>query len=590
MAAFFVVRDPAPERRRRGMQAAEAAMRSFDVEIASAERGDIGLVWGAFAGAPLDRAPGAFLLGEAIPGPGPERLSAAQYAVRVAVTGTPPACDGYYAAVTFGDDGALTVAADPLGTFPIYVAEAGTALLVASSPALITGYPGFTAAPDPLGLAALLIANGPVRGRTPYRGIRRLALGHVLVAARSQAPREVRTYSLTPHRESHDVPAAECALRVHESFVAAARRHVPVGEPHTMLLSGGLDSRIVLGVLARQGVPLNVITRGRRDDLEYRCARAVARRLGLEQRLVPHGHGSFRAFEHRIRWDGMACTPGTGADAGERLPGAHRFLASGYLADPFFGGLTITKSFDRVSRTASFEHYLARTNSWGVPLDLLPRLLRSDVFGDAVPEIEAQLREDYTGAGGDHLARSWLHTMELRQRVGIGHVFSHLAFGGWPRNPQLDRDVLHTVAGVPLGLLAERRLEYDMLKRCHPDLARLPLDRNDFDVTPPLPGAMDLVRAGLDRRIRRWRARLGVPRPERRYYHRTYDFNGPAWRTARRGAEADRERAYALFERQAFDALVPRAAERWAPARSIEAAAAVKMLTCIPVWLRAAFG
>jgi len=590
MAAVFIVREHDPERRRLGMQSAATAMRRFEVEIATSETGVIGVVRGAFPGAPVNVAPGAFLIGDVIPGPGPEHLDAGAYARRVAEAGVPPPCDGYHVAATFDAAGALTVATDVLGFFPLYVAVSGSALLIASSPALITAYPGFAAVPDPLGLAGLLVVNGPVRGRTPYRGIRRLARGHALVAAPDGPPREAPQYAIDLHRESHDVPVEECGLRLHEALVSAARRHVPDGEPHTMLLSGGLDSRIMAGVLARQGVPMNAVTRGRRLDLEYRCARAVARRLGLTQHLQPHAE-SFAGLERMLWWDGMACAPGLAGGNGlaEPMTHAHPRFVSGFLADPIVGGLTLSKSFDRGARTAGFDPYLRRTNAWGVPLDALPGLLRKDVFGDAVQTVVDELREDYLGAAPGHMRRAWMHSMDTRQRFGQGLLLAHHAFVSWPRLPQIDREVLHVAAGIPAPVLAGRRLEYHLLERFHPDLARLPLDRNDPDTTPPLPGFADLVRAGIDRRVRHWRERLGIPRPDRRYYHRTFDFNGAPWRASRRRAEPDRERAYALFEREAFDALVPPPDAPWPSTGTIEGGSAVKLLTSLAVWLRVGF-
>ena len=592
MSAVLIVRDPDPARRRHGMQAAESAMRRFDLVISSAEHGPIGIVWATFPGAPVSQAPGAFVMGDVIPGPGPERLSAAEYAQRVAQAGTPPAFDGYHFAATFDERGALTVAVDILGAFAVYHATVGEALLVASSPAPITSYPGFAAAFDPLGLAGLLITNGSVRGHTPYKGIHRLAEGHALVAPPGEPPREARHYEIELNRSSHDVPAEECALRLYEAFVEAAKRHVPTSVPHSMLLSGGLDSRLITGVLARQGVPLNLITHGDKTDLEYYCARAVGRKLRLRHDLVPHAESTFEKFERTVWWDGMACAPGSGSSEGlgKALRLAQPYLVAGYLADPILGGVTIGKGFDRVSRATTFEHFLNRINIWGVPLDVLPRLLRKEVFGDSAQVVIDQLREDFMNAAETNLGRSWLHTMVLRERFAMGHLWGRLAFGSWPRMPQVDRELLHVAAGIPLPVLAGRRLEREMLERFHTDLARLPLDRNALDVTPPLPGVKDLIRAGLDRRIRRFRQRIGFPRPERRYYHRTYDFNGPAWRMTRRGAEPDRERAYALFDRAAFDTLVPPPEAHWQATGTIEGAAGVKMLTSLGVWLRVGIG
>jgi hypothetical protein len=42
-----------------------------------------------------------------------------------------------------------------------------------------------------------------------------------------------------------------------------------------------------------------------------------------------------------------------------------------------------------------------------------------------------------------------------------------------------------------------------------------------------------------------------------RYYHHTYNINGDHWREIRRMVEPFRERAYTVFERDVFDALVP---------------------------------
>jgi asparagine synthase (glutamine-hydrolysing) len=586
MSAILIVRDPDPVATRIRPMSAEASMRLFGLIGTSVRLGPIWVMWGGFVGAPFSQAPGTLVLGDAIPGPGPERLTAEQYAGLALRASVPPPLDGFHVAATFDPQGAITVATDILGAYPIYYANVGEKLLIASSPALIRAHLSSGLAVDPLGLIGLLLTNGSLRGRTPYREIRRLAAGHVLVAPPNGPPREVRHYSIATSRASHDVPVEECAARLHGALVDAARRHVPDGEPHTLLLSGGIDSRLIGGVLARQGARLNAITRGVSTDLEYRCARAVARRLGLSHALVPHLHATFEEFERMIEWEGMASGPDTAmVELNEPLPGLEKQLVSGYMADPILGGVTVSKAFDAVTRTNRFETFLARTNAWGVPLEALPRLLRPDVFGDGLEQVVSEFCEDFTNAGETDLERSWLHTMQLKERFQIGGTLARLATRSWPRSPHVDRTLLDVVAGIPLPMLDGRRLQREVLTRFHPELARLPLDHNDPDVTPLLPGAGDLLRAGLARRVRRARRALGMPEPERRYYHLLFDFNGRAWRAIRREAEAHRERAYALFDREAFDRLLPRPDVDFPPTQRVEEAAAAKLLLGVCVWL-----
>ena len=588
MSAVMLLRDPDPARRRRGLAAADAALRRMGFEPSSIEHGAVGLAWGTYPGAPVQQAPGVFVLGDVIPGPGPERLDARGYAERCAGAATPPVFDGLYLAVTFDERGAFTLAVDLLGNFPIYSAVLGERVFAASSPALITAQEGFHAELDPLGLTAVMVTNGPFRGRTPLRGVRRLAPGHALTAAPGEAPREALQYAVPVSDESHDVPAEECAQRVHEALVLAAKRHVPAATPHSMLLSGGLDSRLITGVLVRQGVPVEAITRGDPTDLEYRCAHGVARHLGIPHRLVPHADGTFEHFERALWWEGMDSARASGGSGGlaEALRHARPFVVSGYMADSVFGAVTAGKAFDRTARRSSADWFIGRLNVWGVSLDVLPRLMRRDAFGDSLTQTLDELRGDFMKTSDTWMRRAWLFDLAHRQRFIMGRVFARIAERAWPRAPQLDREVLRVSAGVPMPLIGKKRLERDVLERFHAGLARVPLDRNDPDTTPLLPGAMDLIRAGLDRRIRRFRERIGLPRPEQRYYHRTFDFNGATWRRTRLGAGADRERLYALFDREVLDGYLPAAGAPWQPTGLIEGAAGVKMLTALGVWMR----
>ena len=478
MPALLIIRDRDPERRREGIRAVEKAIGQFKLEISSFEHGPFAVVYGVYPGAPVSTAYNAFVLGDAIPGPGPERLTASQYAEKVTPGETPLACDGFHVAATFDEAGALSVGLDALGTFPVFWGESNDALLVASSPGLITEYPGFEAELDPLGVASVLIANGPVRGRTMCKGIYRLEAGMTLVAPPGAGLKPQRSHRLTASDTSHDVTFEECVARMWDAFQESAKRHIPSDVPHTMMLSGGVDSRCVIGVLAQQRVPMNAVTRGQASDLEYKCAHAVARHLGLEHHLVPHGQGTRETFERSLWWSGMGQSPGSAMGTlDEAFPGAHPYLATGYVSDPVLGGVTASKAFDPKLRTNTFEQYLKRTNAWGVPVEVLPKLLRRDVFGDAAEQVVAEFREEVMSSGESWLARSWVHTTGFRERLAGSHMCARLAFRAWPRQPVSDRRLAEVTGGIPLNVLGDRRVQRQMLETYMTDLARLPLDR-----------------------------------------------------------------------------------------------------------------
>ena len=118
--------------------------------------------------------------------------------------------------------------------------------------------------------------------------------------------------------------------------------------------------------------------------------------------------------------------------------------------------------------------------------------------------------------------------------------------------------MLSVVGGLPAGVLAERRTEDEIIRKRFPTLAELPLDRNGPNTTPLSPRLRSQLQAGLRKRVApvtRWLRRPAGP--ERRYYYRIYDFNSPAWRTARRQAEPHREKLHALFDRKVLDELLP---------------------------------
>jgi asparagine synthase (glutamine-hydrolysing) len=590
VASVLFVRDANAGRRRRALDAAKAALGELGpLTIDSVEIGPIGAVWGTGPAARIqhraDAARATVLVGDVIAGPGPARLTPRDYDGLSTGGEVPPPCDGYHLAATFDGHGTLTVATDVLGMFPIYYHSAEDAVLAASHLPLLQAHESFRPALDPMGLIGLLLTGGLVDGRTLYRGVKRLAPGHVLRASPGRDPEEVRHYAVPVSTIHHDAPFPECAHRLHDALVRSCRRHVLPETPPTLMLSGGLDSRLLAGLLARQGVTATAFTLGAPSDIEFTCARAVAEELRLPHTLVPEDARPV-PLERRIRWEGV--TSSLAIEEGDLAAIAARFpspLLTGYVMDAVVGGSHIDWCYDTELDRCSHERFFARVNAYGLPVEALRRLLRPEWAGDCVQAVRDAVRRSYDAAGDDELSRAWQFDLAHRQRYWVGQVLPTVAFGAWPCLPALDREVLEVAGGVPLGLLAERRLEIEVLKRFYPRLAALPLDRNARDTTPLLPSAGQLLRGAFARRLRRLGDRIGLPRRERRFYYRTHDFNSPRWRQVRRAAEPAREIAYSVFDRRAYDALLPPAEARWSGEDPIVDSAAVKTLLAVTLWL-----
>src|SRR5207247_6137705 len=124
---------------------------------------------------------------------------------------------------------------------------------------------------------------------TALRGIHKLPPGHRLVWEDGEA-RVERWWRLAP--EPAELSADEWLERVRQTVRAAVRRRLVSDVPLGALLSGGIDSTIVVGLMAEAASePVRTFTVGFSDDRydEREPARRVAR--SEERRVGEEGRG-----------------------------------------------------------------------------------------------------------------------------------------------------------------------------------------------------------------------------------------------------------------------------------------------------------
>ncbi|HET7550522.1 MAG TPA: asparagine synthase-related protein [Gemmatimonadaceae bacterium] len=597
MASFIAVVDPHADRRAAYCAAAARRIAPLpNLTTGSCGSGDFHALWAAGARAPIaaesDECGAAVLWGDVLDDEGsrvtPGRLRAAW----VGADAELPTFDGYHAAVVHDARHGLTLGADLIGMFPVYWWTGGEVLLAGSSPELFRLHPCFRSSLDIEGLAAMLLTMYSVDGRTLLTGVRRLAPGHLLRAGAGRAPREVENYRLPFSDRWHDVPFSTQVELLHEVLADAVRRHVPRDEPCALSLSGGRDSRLVAGLLERQGNSVTAVTFGERDDMEMRCARGVARATGFAHRTLPlEVDGEGKCGELHATW--LHCTTGFGALAhwgsAARMGDLPPRLATGYVMDPIIGGTHIPWAYDRANRRMAFDSFFARANAHGVPEETLRSLFGGHGANDLVDAARGTVRRIYERYSDVESRRAWCFDIHHRQRFHVGNPPWFLSFATWPAQPAVDRRVLEVAGAFPLATLAERRAQDEVIRRFFPHLAELPLDRNSYDTEPISPRVRYLVGQYIGERfspLTRIATRFRRHGRERRFYYRIFDFNGPGWRAIRRLAEPYRGKLEGLMDMERLDEYLPPPDVELKVRNGIVDSSGRKMLVGLMLWAR----
>lgn len=146
----------------------------------------------------------------------------------------------------------LVVARDAMGIKMIYYRLAGGRLTFGSEiRPLLAAEPG-TAQVDPVALNLFLKFRYTPSPFTIFQGIRKLAPGTMLIAEKGGC-REERWYDYKPVPFASAKEDAEAAEELLELYKAAVGRHLLSDVPVGILLSGGLDSGLLLALMNQHG-------------------------------------------------------------------------------------------------------------------------------------------------------------------------------------------------------------------------------------------------------------------------------------------------------------------------------------------------
>jgi asparagine synthase (glutamine-hydrolysing) len=167
----------------------------------------------------------------------------------------------------------LFLARDRLGIKPLYYSETLGGFRFASTPQALIAAGGVDTGIDAVALHHLFTLHAVVPApRTIFTGIRKLAPGTTLtVNARGELLHR-KYWSLEARRPAVPKSEAEWTEAIHESLRQSVKKRIEIADVKVgVLLSGGLDSSLLVALLAGQGVPdLMTFSVGFEDQPEER--------------------------------------------------------------------------------------------------------------------------------------------------------------------------------------------------------------------------------------------------------------------------------------------------------------------------------
>ena len=205
---------------------------------------------------------------------------------------------GVRVAVWERDSGRVVLARDRLGIKPLYLAETSDGLRFASTlPALLAGGDIDTSI-HPAALHHYMSWHAVVPPPlTILRGVHKLAPATILTIERDGTQREEVYWKvgIGEHRSDLAITEEDWCEQVLDALDTAARWRLVADVPVGVLLSGGLDSSLLVALLARQGkkdiktFSIEFESVGGVEGAEFRYSDLIAQHFGTEHHRIEVG-------------------------------------------------------------------------------------------------------------------------------------------------------------------------------------------------------------------------------------------------------------------------------------------------------------
>lgn len=395
----------------------------------------------------------------------------------------------------------LRLITDSLGMGAICYAVTDAGFLFASEMKALLAHPAVRRTVDEEGLAHFLAFDHCDGDRTLYQAIRRLP-GGTLLAFDAASRRLTQERFWTPRfaTAGNRQTPQECADELARRIRAALRRDVAQGGRIAVPLSGGMDSRILLGLACADGASasLHAFTTGHRHTYDVVFARRIARACGVPFRFVPIEEDYLARQAPKFVWltDGMVSAHhGWQMGMAQRMPQDFDRVLLGYIGGVVAGYPPKISALGAGADPATIhERYVALENHVFTD-DQSAQVLRPDAArrlrGVATHMLRRTLQEAVVD---DPLDATRVASLLHIQPRAMGYYFN-LYGSRWPvETPLADQDVMDYWYTVPPAYRLKKQAYNLLVQRHLPHLAGIAIDKTG------LPLDAGLIRTAVHRR------------------------------------------------------------------------------------------
>ena len=357
----------------------------------------------------------------------------------------------------------LFLARDRMGIKPLYYAHTSGGFYFASNPQALLATGLFARDIDPVGLHHQLSLHAVIPApRTLIRAIRKCRPAHYMIVSPDGAISEERYWTLVAKRPSTPLSEQEWTDAIHDALMLAVQKRLTIADvPVGVLLSGGLDSSLLVALLAEAGQKdIRTFSIGFEDQPEERgnefeFSDPVAERYSSDHQkfLIPNAEVLTRLPEAVA----AMAEPMFGQDAvafyllSEQVSRSVKVVQSGQGADEVFAGYFWYGQMAQADAEPALQRFSSRyvDRDHAEFLQTVDAKYHGDDYTSAL--IEEQLNTSQADSFMDAVLRFDVTTLIVDDPVKRVDNMT-MAWGLEARVPFLDHHLVELAASCPMEL------------------------------------------------------------------------------------------------------------------------------------------